>query len=87
MASPTAAHPVSCAWACRQAAPRKGFLTKPADTREIDLDTSALLLASGQLTDVVFFQQVGQQGRLGPAGGHEDRFAREDSGDYGAWDV
>jgi hypothetical protein len=42
----------------RQAGPPKGFLAEPADTYEIDLDTSALLFASGQLTDVVFFQQL-----------------------------
>jgi tellurium resistance protein TerZ len=41
-----------------QAAPRKGFLAKLTGGREIDLDASALLFASGQLIDVVFFQQL-----------------------------
>lgn len=40
-----------------QAAPRKGFLAK-LTAREIDLDASALLFASGQISDVVFFQQL-----------------------------
>lgn len=40
-----------------QAAPRKGFLAK-LTAREIDLDASAVLFASGQIADVVFFQQL-----------------------------
>lgn len=41
-----------------RAAQRKGFLAKLAGPKEIDLDASALLFASGQLADVVFFQHL-----------------------------
>lgn len=41
---------------------RNDFLAKPAGAREIDLNASALLSASGQLTDVVFFQQLDSKG-------------------------
>jgi tellurium resistance protein TerZ len=41
-----------------QAAPRKGLLARLTGGGEIDLDASALLFASGQLADVVFFQHL-----------------------------
>lgn len=41
-----------------QAAPRKGFLAKLAGGSEIDLDASAVLFASGQPADVVYFQHL-----------------------------
>ncbi|MBX9394179.1 TerD family protein [Streptomyces sp. TRM72054] len=41
-----------------QAAPRKGFLAKLTGAREIDLDASAVLFASRQIADVVFFQHL-----------------------------
>ncbi|GEC08614.1 export associated protein [Streptomyces spinoverrucosus] len=41
-----------------QAAPRKGFLAKLTGAREIDLDASAVLCASRQIADVVFFQHL-----------------------------
>jgi tellurium resistance protein TerZ len=40
-----------------QAAPRKGFLAK-LTAREIDLDASAVLFASNEPVDVVFFQHL-----------------------------
>ncbi|WP_371797112.1 hypothetical protein [Streptomyces sp. NBC_01718] len=59
MGSPTPAHSASYAWAWAGRPPRrKGFLAKLAGTREIHLDASALLFASGQLTDVVLVQQL-----------------------------
>ncbi|MEV0122288.1 TerD family protein [Streptomyces sp. NPDC050703] len=42
----------------RQAAPRKGFLTKLTGNREIDLDASAVLVAGKEYVDVVFSQQL-----------------------------
>ncbi|MFJ9586531.1 TerD family protein [Streptomyces acidicola] len=41
-----------------KAAPRKGFLAKLMGGGDIDLDASAVLIAGGQPTDVVFFQHL-----------------------------
>ncbi|MER6015192.1 TerD family protein [Streptomyces bluensis] len=41
-----------------KAAPRKGFLAKLTGGGDIDLDASAVLIAGGQPTDVVFFQHL-----------------------------
>jgi tellurium resistance protein TerZ len=41
-----------------QAAHRKGLFAKLTGNREIDLDASAVLFASGQMADVVFFQHL-----------------------------
>ncbi|MER6978931.1 TerD family protein [Streptomyces carpinensis] len=41
-----------------RAAQRKGFLAKLTGAQDIDLDASALLVAKGQVADVVFFRHL-----------------------------